>query len=187
MEKNFKSSKLKTWIQLKLRLKILKLTTILNQMSVQSGTQLIFSFAYKSFSCEKVHTLKKGVNVIPHTSLEPLSRNEIIVIGGDSYGNPSQDADSVIIDTVSCYITVLDFTFIFRLLTRQQNSKLMEVRYHQPVECKFFLTKRRITVVQQRIKLCYRLEKRNCLGVEKQENCKIDKTFRSVDFGSIQR
>ena len=65
------------------------------------------------FRSEQVHQLSKGVFHIPHTSgtlestleshshtLEPLSQNEIIVIGGDSWSSPNTNADSVIMDNV---------------------------------------------------------------------------------------
>ena len=54
-----------------------------------------------NLSSEKIHTLRKGVHLIPHTSLEPLNSKETIVIGGDSWTYPDQDADSLIINTVS--------------------------------------------------------------------------------------
>ena len=52
-------------------------------------------------SSEKIHTLRIGVRQMPHTSLEPLSSKETIVIGGDSWIQPDQDADSLIVNTVS--------------------------------------------------------------------------------------
>ena len=49
---------------------------------------------------EKVHQMSKGIDYVPHTAQEPLSQNEIIVIGGDSWNYPNMNADSIIIDTV---------------------------------------------------------------------------------------
>ena len=38
--------------------------------------------------------------MIPHTCQEPLSQNEIIVTGGDSWLSPNTNADVIIMDTV---------------------------------------------------------------------------------------
>ena len=67
---------------------------------------MLFHFAQKTFSSERVHTLSYGIYRLPNTSIEPLSQDEIIVIGGYSKnaGPWSQDADSIIIKTVSTRI-----------------------------------------------------------------------------------
>ena len=62
-----------------------------------SGTSPVFLPAILIFSYEKVYTLSEEVCPVPHTSLEPLSQSEIIVIGG----SPNRPAESVVIDTVS--------------------------------------------------------------------------------------
>ena len=67
---------------------------------------MFMSYTNENSSSQKVHTLSKGINKIPHTSLEPLSQTEIIVTGGDSYSFPKQKADSVIIETVSISLRV---------------------------------------------------------------------------------
>ena len=71
------------------------------QILYRPGSELSFIFSQVEFRCEKVHTLAKGINRYPHTSVEPLVPSEIIVVGGNSYANPYEFADSAIIDTVS--------------------------------------------------------------------------------------
>ena len=52
------------------------------------------------------------IDRIPHTSVELLNQHEILVVGGDSFGFPGEEANSVIADCVST--TTLQF---FSLLT----------------------------------------------------------------------
>ena len=58
-------------------------------------------FFTKSFRFEEIHSLQNFIDNVPHTSVEPLSDSEVIVIGGDSYDNPDYEANTAVINTVS--------------------------------------------------------------------------------------
>ena len=93
--------------------------------------------------------MSKGINCAPHTALEPLERNEMIVIGGDSWGYPQENADALIMDTVRDEIFIIDNLVLFRPLVLHQNWRLTEHHCHQQVKCKFNTTKIKTKVLTE--------------------------------------